>query len=363
MESSTHQTMLTTRHFTLRESFLASDIAENDEISGNNDNGPDITNSLSGLTLAAVLRNERGSHFDINSTSNNSNVVRSLLDIVRNEETLSNTNNDYAGRKSWKSFRDCLKLKRLATVSHLATSVPVSQSDLDISNNRSQMLNRNCIRNSLGNTSIGRPGCFDATPAMETFPADDIALRGSSTAENGNSLEGGGDGSMRLAAALAAEREETRRRLSMDLLQDEDLEEIVGATGDVEGGGELEVAGGAILEAVAPPAQQLLRMSLMDLLEETDRQAGFQQPSHLLDDDDDGEKEEEQGEADELKGGDGVSRQKGQHSCCVCMVRHKGAAFIPCGHTFCRLCSRELWVQRGNCPLCNGFILEILDIF
>ncbi|GFZ20126.1 RING/U-box superfamily protein [Actinidia rufa] len=27
------------------------------------------------------------------------------------------------------------------------------------------------------------------------------------------------------------------------------------------------------------------------------------------------------------------------------------------------LCSRELWVQRGNCPLCNGFILEILDIF
>ncbi|KAK4731783.1 hypothetical protein R3W88_024771 [Solanum pinnatisectum] len=51
------------------------------------------------------------------------------------------------------------------------------------------------------------------------------------------------------------------------------------------------------------------------------------------------------------------------NNCCVCMVRHKGAAFIPCGHTFCRLCSRELWVQRGNCPLCNNFILEVLDIF
>ncbi|KAH0470416.1 hypothetical protein IEQ34_000139 [Dendrobium chrysotoxum] len=49
--------------------------------------------------------------------------------------------------------------------------------------------------------------------------------------------------------------------------------------------------------------------------------------------------------------------------CCVCKVRNKGAAFIPCGHTFCRLCSRELWVSRGNCPLCNGFILDILDIF
>ncbi|TVU36047.1 hypothetical protein EJB05_17958, partial [Eragrostis curvula] len=51
------------------------------------------------------------------------------------------------------------------------------------------------------------------------------------------------------------------------------------------------------------------------------------------------------------------------HVCCVCVVRHKGAAFIPCGHTFCRLCSRELWVSRSNCPLCNGFIQEILDIF
>ncbi|CBI40815.3 unnamed protein product, partial [Vitis vinifera] len=61
-----------------------------------------------------------------------------------------------------------------------------------------------------------------------------------------------------------------------------------------------------------------------------------------------------------------VSRRLGggiEYNCCVCMVRHKGAAFIPCGHTFCRLCSRELWVSRGNCPLCNGFILEILDIF
>ncbi|KAG6411885.1 hypothetical protein SASPL_124538 [Salvia splendens] len=43
--------------------------------------------------------------------------------------------------------------------------------------------------------------------------------------------------------------------------------------------------------------------------------------------------------------------------------RHKGAAFDPCGHSFCRLCSREMWVQGGNCPLCNNYVLEILDIF
>ncbi|MCD7450067.1 hypothetical protein HAX54_003485 [Datura stramonium] len=49
--------------------------------------------------------------------------------------------------------------------------------------------------------------------------------------------------------------------------------------------------------------------------------------------------------------------------CCVCMGRKKGAAFIPCGHTYCRVCSRELWLNRGYCPLCNRSILEILDIY
>lgn len=49
--------------------------------------------------------------------------------------------------------------------------------------------------------------------------------------------------------------------------------------------------------------------------------------------------------------------------CCVCMIRSKGAAFIPCGHTFCRLCCRELLAQRGNCPLCNTSIIQVLDIF
>ncbi|EOX93339.1 PREDICTED: uncharacterized protein LOC18612357 [Theobroma cacao] len=49
--------------------------------------------------------------------------------------------------------------------------------------------------------------------------------------------------------------------------------------------------------------------------------------------------------------------------CCVCMERKKGAAFIPCGHAFCRVCSREVWVNRGSCPVCNRSILDILDIF
>ncbi|KAI3498967.1 hypothetical protein L1887_34756 [Cichorium endivia] len=76
-----------------------------------------------------------------------------------------------------------------------------------------------------------------------------------------------------------------------------------------------------------------LRISLMRLLEETDGQ--------------DHKKED-------------LSRDQ---VCCVCMGRKKGAAFIPCGHTFCRVCSRELWLNRGSCPLCNRSILEILDIY
>ncbi|CAH8315357.1 unnamed protein product [Eruca vesicaria subsp. sativa] len=84
------------------------------------------------------------------------------------------------------------------------------------------------------------------------------------------------------------------------------------------------------------------RVSLMRLLDET---------AEIVDDD--GRRETEVLTA--LTGSDSV--------CCVCMGRKKGAAFIPCGHTFCRVCSRELWLNRGSCPLCNRPIIEILDIF
>ncbi|KAG8057301.1 hypothetical protein GUJ93_ZPchr0002g26093 [Zizania palustris] len=49
--------------------------------------------------------------------------------------------------------------------------------------------------------------------------------------------------------------------------------------------------------------------------------------------------------------------------CCVCMARGKAAAFIPCGHTFCRACARELRSGRGRCPLCNAAIHDVLNLF
>lgn len=106
-------------------------------------------------------------------------------------------------------------------------------------------------------------------------------------------------------------------------------------------------------------AAQPKRMSLMDLLEETDREMGFVGSRYVVGDEEDEEEEEEKVVVEEEEDGE----EGGEYSCCVCMVRHKGSAFIPCGHTFCRMCSRELMVARGNCPLCNKFILEILDIF
>ncbi|OVA06853.1 zinc finger protein [Macleaya cordata] len=107
--------------------------------------------------------------------------------------------------------------------------------------------------------------------------------------------------------------------------------------------------------------QQPLRVSLMALLEET--MDHRQSEMILMDEEEEGEEDQVVMVERERGGGGGGGIRNEEYICCVCMVRHKGAAFIPCGHTFCRLCSRKLWVNRGNCPLCNGFILEILDIF
>nr|XP_043626935.1 uncharacterized protein LOC122598401 [Erigeron canadensis] len=61
-------------------------------------------------------------------------------------------------------------------------------------------------------------------------------------------------------------------------------------------------------------------------------------------------------ESDQSEGGIGTL-------CCLCTERNKGAALIPCGHTYCRVCSRSMWSKQGLCPLCNCLIKEILEIF
>ncbi|GAB2298522.1 hypothetical protein Dimus_032586 [Dionaea muscipula] len=343
---------LTPPHSSLLESFLVSDKNQTPTPTPTPTTTTTTTttgaNSLAGLTLAAVLNNERRSPI-VTDQSNSTHIVRTLLDIIRNEEILSNPNTHFVGKKTWKSFKDRLNLRRLTTGgTNWASSVPVPQSNVEVSGGVIRMMSR---RNSLRNNSIRRAGSgsFDGVPAIESLPMD----------------ERSGSMSMRLSTALAAEREETRRRLSRELVRDEDPEEEEEEDGEDERDDD-EDEDVDEPEVVVPREHQPMRMSLMDLLEETDRQAGIQGPTYRLNDEEEEEEEEEEEgveeeeELDEVKGG---ALGKGEYSCCVCMVRHKGAAFIPCGHTFCRLCSRELWVQRGNCPLCNGFILEVLDIF
>ncbi|XP_062088263.1 uncharacterized protein LOC133794852 [Humulus lupulus] len=125
--------------------------------------------------------------------------------------------------------------------------------------------------------------------------------------------------SMNLAAALAAERQfrQTNEAPARDGAGNEAATRTAGSTG---------------------PGTPM-RVSLMRLLEETDGRDATEM---------------------NVGGGGGVGNDS---VCCVCMGRKKGAAFIPCGHTFCRVCSREMWLNRGACPLCNRPILEILDIF
>ncbi|XP_047071771.1 uncharacterized protein LOC124680762 [Lolium rigidum] len=114
--------------------------------------------------------------------------------------------------------------------------------------------------------------------------------------------------------------------------------------------------------------EQAERVSLMALLEQTDRQwsavaaaPSEQDPTAAAESDPSGQDAfGPEDDADLPARGAGAA---GGGCCCVCMARAKGAAFIPCGHTFCRGCARELLAGRGRCPLCNAAIVDVLDIF
>uniref|UniRef100_A0A0D9XFD6 RING-type domain-containing protein n=1 Tax=Leersia perrieri TaxID=77586 RepID=A0A0D9XFD6_9ORYZ len=99
--------------------------------------------------------------------------------------------------------------------------------------------------------------------------------------------------------------------------------------------------------AAPPPRAAAARVSLMALLEQAERQWSAETPAAV----------KEEGKHG-VAGGGGVGGR-----CCVCMARGKGAAFIPCGHTFCRACAGELRAARGRCPLCNAAIHDVLNLF
>ncbi|KAJ7961534.1 putative RING/U-box superfamily protein [Quillaja saponaria] len=360
-----------------------------------NDGGP---NPLAGLTLEDILGNEKRVAAEAHQLSS-----RTLLDIIKDEEP------NKRDKKTWSTLKEKLGLKRAGAT--WTSSVPIPTSDIPIpfqnNNNRSpsQISGRHSISFQTVHRSPSNSGELtqlmthqdDATMASdEQSTRYQISRRSSShigstsihsdSFQNADSSENAPPGqnlrpqisqrnSTRFPTDSESNRQERsfntrevddgdidnepareRTRLLMEALAEErslSAREAMAAQEAAEAEAEAEAVAGAEEEdwaETAPAAGDSsgapVRMSLMDLLEETDRQVGLEGSSYIVENQEDEE-----------------VRRGVEYNCCVCMVRHKGAAFIPCGHTFCRLCSRELWVSRGNCPLCNGFILEILDIF
>ncbi|XP_068321549.1 uncharacterized protein [Pyrus communis] len=299
---------------------------------------------------------------------------RTLLDIIRDEEPKSyRALIGKKDKKAWKSFKDRLLLKRAGSA--WTSSVRVPTSDLPIrntanygSNHNHHPRSRNSRRSSVRYVT---PECnLDMTQQVErqisrrgstrfspnpSIPSDEVDMN------NPHASMFSRQGSVRFTADEVA-ADSPRRRLSAALDEERSLSarEAVAAQEASEAAAAAlaaEEETGNDVSSGETGAAEPVRMSLMDLLEETDRQMGVES-RYTMDEDEEVYEEEEEEEVE-------VAAEEGnvEYNCCVCMVRHKGAAFIPCGHTFCRMCSRELWVQRGNCPLCNNFILEILDIF
>ncbi|PSR86354.1 E3 ubiquitin-protein ligase LUL4 [Actinidia chinensis var. chinensis] len=286
--------------------------------------------NLAGLTLGAVIGGaKRPSPAQVN---------RTLIDVIRDDPNSSNES-----KKRWKAIKDKLRLRRAGAA--WTSTVPIPASDVPIQNANRMISRRNSTRFPAINSEyqLSNPELSSSSLSSINGGENTNHAEFNSMSSNRAMLLRGNSSRI---PSLAASRygRETEASTSLNTSERNAVEPADLPSEDEE---EEEREDRVAEEGEEAP----VRTSLMALLAETDGS------SYMMDDDDD---EEEDDEEEEGKRGLSVGEY---NNCCVCMVRHKGAAFIPCGHTFCRLCSRELWVQRGNCPLCNGFILEILDIF
>ncbi|XVF32190.1 hypothetical protein REPUB_Repub17cG0060700 [Reevesia pubescens] len=346
-------------------------------------------NTLAGLTLDAILEKAK-------RTSNQPPIHSStILDIIRND----GSNKE---RKSWKTFRDKLRLKRAGSAWTSSVPIPASDvnahsdsshlsrsgsfrsnsadttryedggergvvSDLPLLNSRLHLVRRGSVRFGQNPAHTDHDDSADVSvpseaPSSRSFrpqisghhstrlPASNAVGNDVDSSDDDNSPVGR-HGSRQLGAALAEDRALSAR----EAVAAQEAAETAAAAAAAAEQAAAEVAAAQNNAQAMAATEEPVRMSLIDLLGETGS-------SYTMGDDDNEYEDEEEEEEEEEEVVVEASGGK-EYTCCVCMVRHKGAAFIPCGHTFCRLCSRELWVQRGNCPLCNAFILEILDIF
>lgn len=369
--------------------------------------------SLAGYTLDDVLANNR---LGPPATARAAEIRgRTLLDIIRDEEPSAGKGLFGKDKRTWKSFRDKLRLKRAGSA--WVSTVPIPTSDIPVHTKRSLIGRRNQVRfntppsrhstdystrnppeesskttrrqmsrqtstmNSSSDSSafhydessdyssapdaaptrimrpqMSRHNSVRVSNPMENYtdpmePDSDNRVRHSnfsdhrmmSAREAVAAQEAADAASAAAAAAEAAEEEKEQNENNENGNENENEESTTGSE-----------------EEESSPTSEPVRMSLMDLLHETDREMGFEGSSYGMGFgenffDDDEEDDEYEDDEDDGTGG--------EFTCCVCMVKHKNPPLGACGHTFCRLCSKELMVSRGNCPTCSNFILEILDAF
>ncbi|KAK6145102.1 hypothetical protein DH2020_021922 [Rehmannia glutinosa] len=255
---------------------------------------------------------------------------RTLLDIIREEG-----GGGKDSKKTWRHFKDKLRRKNSGGRGSAWTStVHVPASDIPINN---RMISRH------PSARINPNSDSDLTDQADISAVPDA--RAPSLVRNPSRAIERASGRFDYNAPFP--RKKLQREDNYEAEEEDDDER----SGSEEEESEKEAADEEEEEEGGDEERAPVRMSLMSLLAETDKQMGFDGLAYMME-------EEEEDEDDD--GGDGGGEY---NICCVCMVRHKGVAFVPCGHSFCRLCSREMWVDRGNCPLCNNYILEILDIF
>ncbi|MED6208957.1 hypothetical protein PIB30_049904 [Stylosanthes scabra] len=320
-----------------------------------------------------------------------------LDDVLSNQKSFYHSQSYKKKRKPWKAFKDTFLLKRYGSAWTSAIRVPTS--DITLPNPNSRIFTPFGRRNSLkhfesisNDDSTHHPhmadqpnndGNVDDVPAA--FPPPSLAARGTFSRRSSTRYSSSeatftaGDPtepapallrpqlSRRNSSGMAIGSEPYRKGRVVtfrDNFNDEDQDdedslrpdgsrtlsarEAVAAQEAAEAAAAGEVVDGGEEEGEAQPAM----MSLMDLLEETDREMGFEGSRYILSEDEDFDEDEED------EGGDDM-----EYTCSVCMVRHKANAISHCGHSYCRMCSRELMVGKGNCPLCNNFVVEILEIF
>ncbi|XP_057780221.1 uncharacterized protein LOC130998832 [Salvia miltiorrhiza] len=251
--------------------------------------------------------------------------TRTLTDVIDDEGADGSAKEELRG---WKHFKEKIRSHGRRGSggggSAWTSSVAVPASDVPIQTSKKRVM----FRHASGRVSAAP----ESDPGMQPDIAAVSDFRSSSLRRNSSG------GRSERSARFDSDPSPLRR------LQEEEAEEERAADAAEEGAGGGDEGAGAGGGAGAGEEQPVQKMSLLSLLAEEDDEYGM-------------DEEDEEEEEEEEEGG------SANISCSICMVRHKGAAFEPCGHSFCRLCSREMWVQGGNCPLCNNYVLEILDIF